>query len=120
MTTSSIELNSDQIIAIQNYQASNNYADAYRYLRDIVRNKELDANPPDVASEYEILETWVDRAASISANDGSFSSEFVRGATESIGASIGKPITDTQFQEASNNLAQNVISSVISTKEPLI
>ena len=52
-------------------------------MRDIVRVAQQNAGTLDRALEYQRLENWLDRAASINANDGSISSGFVRGTKKS-------------------------------------
>ena len=107
-----IELNFEEISRLQDFRANKQYAEAYRYLRDIVGNMQ-NRNYTDDRNR---LQTWLDRAASINANDGSFASEFVRGYTESIGQAIGKPISDLRFQEVSDQLAETVIRHVLDKK----
>lgn len=101
-----ITLLPSEISTLQSLQtaglAAGNYADAYRYLRDIAQAQ----GASDVA-------TWLDRAASINANDGSWSSEYVRGTTQAAVASNGQVLSDARFQEVSNLLAQAVIDKVI-------
>ena len=92
-----VTLNSNQVNELQNYFNTNQYADAYNYLRDIVIAQGNFANSQDLGA----LATWFDTAAHINANDGSFQSEFVRGSTEAIATSQGITITDQQFQKAS-------------------
>ena len=108
-----INLDFNQINTLQDFQSAGQYADAYRYMRDIVRDQQPYASTLERAMEYQRLENWLDRAASINANDGSYSSEFVRGATEAIAEKIGKPINDARFQDASDKLAKSVIKDVI-------
>jgi len=107
-----IELNFEEISRLQDLRASKQYAEAYRYLRDIVG----DMQNRNYTDDRNRLQTWLDRAASINANDGSFASEFVRGYTESIGQAMGKPISDLRFQEVSDQLAESVIRHVLDKK----
>jgi hypothetical protein len=59
------------------------------------------------------LSAWFNAAAHINANDGSFTSEFVRGTTEAVMRSQGAPVTDTQFQTSSNALATTLLNKII-------
>ena len=108
-----VDLSKKQIENLADLEKTERYPDAYRYLRDIA-NQAITASV--AADQHQRLETftmWLDRAASINANDGSFSSEFVRGVTKEFGALEKKPISDAAFQKASNNLAAAVIKKVI-------
>jgi trimeric autotransporter adhesin len=84
-----IELNLNQITTLQDFQRDQNYPDAYRYLRDIVRDLQNNAGTLEQAREYESLQNWFDTAAKINADDGSFASEVVRGSTEGFAESSG-------------------------------
>ncbi len=103
--TNTVQLNDAQIKILQNLNDTHRYPEAYRYLRDIAIQASMASTTPEQHQQLEILSTWLDRAASINANDGSFSIEFVRGATAEFGALGNMPISDEKFQDASNKLA---------------
>ncbi|MES2205502.1 MAG: calcium-binding protein, partial [Pseudomonadota bacterium] len=119
-----ITLTSEQIETLKAEKAfgetdsKQHYANAYYYLKSIVDNN-IDITPEGAQkADLKRLSIWLDRAASINSNDGSFSSEFVRGATESFAFTEGHPefANDAYFQVASNNLATAVIDNVIFNK----
>ena len=108
-----IALNPTQITTLQNLSDQGKYPEAYRYMRDIVRNLQPSANTSESKSEYESLQNWLDTAAKINSNDGSFSSEVVRGSTIGFAEGQGVKITDERFQAASDTLARDVIKTVL-------
>src|SRR5438445_13660748 len=108
-----LQLTTIQYQQLQQYRDIGQYADAYSFMKDIVQDWAPSAQTDQQALEYQALANWLDRAASINSNDGSWSSEFVRGATESIGSALGRPITEEQFQDASDALARDVINNVL-------
>ena len=103
-----INLTSEQVDTLRSLHeegaAAGNYAAAYNYLRDIAQAQGNDGGA---------TAAWLNRAAAINSNDGSAASEFVRGATQAAGRLSGDIITDDEFQEASNTLADAVLGSVI-------
>jgi len=101
-----------QAVQIQSFIANQQYAEGYRYVKSIVDSALLHEGDLDKTRDLDILSNWLSNAAEINADDGSFKSEFVRGATEAAGASVGKPITDAEFQTASDNLAVDVLSGI--------
>jgi hypothetical protein len=108
-----VKLSENQIANLKNLETEGRYPDAYRYLSDIAKEQYKLAETDTQRQQLETIAIWLDRAASINANDGSFSSEFVRGATEEFGALGGRKISDDEFQNASDKLAKTVINSVI-------
>ena len=94
------------------YRDAGQYPQAYSYLKGLVRDQMIMADA-DTKRDPNTTATWLDRAAAINANDGSFSSEFVRGATREAGYINGTPISEQRFQEASDKLAQKVIADVL-------
>jgi hypothetical protein len=71
--------------------SSVHYADSYLYLKSIVDEKINSMQLGDAQTDLKRLSIWLGRAASINSNDGSFSSEFVRGSTEAFAAMEGHP-----------------------------
>ncbi|MGB4347843.1 MAG: calcium-binding protein [Burkholderiaceae bacterium] len=108
-----VTLSEEQTDYLNSLNTAERYPDAYRYLRDIAKKANTSSATVEQRQQLEILTTWLDRAASINANDGSFTSEFVRGATEQFGALENIIISDEDFQRASNKLADAVIQKVI-------
>jgi len=81
----SISLSHNQIVDLSLMRDAGQWSQAYNYLHDIVQVQRIQTTN-DAGRQYDLykLENWLDRAASINANDGSFSSEYVRGATAGI------------------------------------
>ena len=107
--SSLVPLTLQQINQLKAYEGAGQYGDAYKYLRDI-------ENPTNGSAvgvpNSGTLSSWLDKAASINTNDGSFVSNAVRGATKGYGEYNGSPISDQKFQDASNRLAKDVFKDV--------
>jgi hypothetical protein len=88
-----VTLNTSQLQTLQNLTAAENFPAAYLYLRDLANQAAAAAPTVQQRDDLNSSATWLDRAASINANDGSFTSEFVRGATAEMASQMGKPIT---------------------------
>lgn len=110
----------EQKDALLELNATEQYADGYRYIRDIVHEARVayagDAPPTFIylfgdekARELIKLEAWITDVVGINASDGSVFSEFVRGSTSMAGALAGHQISEADFQVASNKLATMVI-----------
>lgn len=108
-----VNLNSDQVNALQDYLQTAQYADGYNYLRDVINRQIPFEGDPAKSQDLTALSAWFDAAAHINSNDGSVVSELVRGATESVIASQGSTITDKQFQDASDTLAITLLTKII-------
>jgi serralysin len=100
------------------------YADGYRYIRDIVHEARVayagDGPPTFVylfgdshARELIKLESWITDVVGINAGDSSLFSEFVRGSTRTASALRSTPITEEEFQVASDSLAKLVILDTV-------
>ena len=100
----SIQISSSQSSAISGHISSGSYADGYRYAQSIVDSARGSESNPEKSRDLEVLSNWLGNAASINENDGSPKSEFVREATKSAGEQVGKPISDADFQDASDQL----------------
>ncbi|QDL56146.1 calcium-binding protein [Rhodoferax aquaticus] len=113
MTVPYVNLSHIQLTDLASMRIDGRYVEAYEYMRDIVHDKRIQTT--DTGRSYDLLklENWLDRAASINGNDGSLSSEFVRGATEGIRERLGNPLSDAEFQAASDALADKVLTDVI-------
>lgn len=110
----------EQKDALLQFNTTEQYADGYRYIRDIVHEARIayaGDGPPtfiylfgdEKARELIKLEAWISDVVGINASDGSIFSEFVRGSTSMAGALAGHRISEAEFQVASNKLAQMVI-----------
>ena len=97
---------------LEDLRAANNWPAAYLLMRDIVR-EHMPITGGQRWEEFRKLDSWLDRAASINSDDGSFTSEFVRGATAGASAINGKPLSNEEFQAASNTLAEDVVSRTL-------
>ncbi|ANS44117.1 calcium-binding protein [Serratia inhibens] len=100
------------------------YADGYRYIRDIVHEARVAYTgnvPPTTvylfgdehAKELIKLETWISYVVGINSGDNSAYSEFVRGSTKVASLLQGKPISEATFQLASDKLAMIVIDDAL-------
>ncbi|EIK68431.1 putative type I secretion target [Pseudomonas synxantha BG33R] len=110
----------EQKDALLQFNTTEQYADGYRYIRDIVHEARVayaGDGPPtfiylfgdEKSRELIKLEAWISDVVGINASDGSIFSEFVRGSTSMAGALAGHRISEAEFQIASNKLAQMVI-----------
>ena len=108
-----VNLNSAQVIELQNFLQNAQYAAGYNYLRDVVNQKIPTAGDFTQSQDLAALEAWFDAAGHINANDGSFVSEYVRGSTEFVTRSQGVTVTDPQFQDSSNQLARTLLTQII-------
>ena len=113
MTVPYVNLSHSQLADLASMRIDSRYVEAYKYMRDIVHDERIQTT--DTGRSYDLLklENWLDRAASINGNDGSFSSEFVRGATEGIRERLGNPLSEGEFQAASDALADKVLNDVL-------
>jgi len=105
-------LTTGQRAALTAYRDAGQYPGAYNYLKGLVRDQMTTADAA-TKRDLESTATWLDRAAAINANDGSFGSEFVRGATREASNINGRPISEQRFQEVSDGLARDVIENVL-------
>lgn len=113
MTANLLNLDGGQLHDLSQLLYSGSYPDAYRYLRDIADSSIRGEVNPGRVQELEVLRNWLDSAAKINADDGSSVSEFVRGATQAAGEIHGQHISDDQFQNASDYLADSVLRGVL-------
>jgi len=104
----SISMTQSQVSEFTNFVESGDYPGAYNYLAEIVNN--TPDGDPRVAN-------WLETAAHINADDGSFYSEFVRAATQEAGEDMNRPISDVRFQEVSNDLALDIFTDVSKNNE---
>lgn len=113
-----------QTIKLTEIFNSGQYADGYRYMRDIVTQERINYAgnfPPTLinifgdqhAKDLIRLETWLSEVVGINAGDSSFFGEFVRGSTKFASWLQGKKITEDTFQAASDVLAKVVIEGAI-------
>ena len=112
-----VSLNDSQVSAIGDLMNSGRYADGYRLVRQIVDEYRTDNPSPENLEPLNRLSVWLDAAASINSNDGSFSSEYVRGETEAASLFFrGVPLSEADFQRASDSLALSVLSDIINSR----
>ncbi|NWA02804.1 calcium-binding protein [Pseudomonas gingeri] len=109
-----INMTSDQVSTLSGLREQGDYPGAYRYLRSLVNNQLFSAEGGGAdASSLVKISNWLTAAESINKNDGSFFSDTVRGSVRFAGAASGKIIGDSEFQVASDVLANQVISDVL-------
>lgn len=112
-----IIISNEQKTILGSYLESRNFPEEYRYLKSIVDEKITNETNEANLAELNKLSNWLDSAASINANDGSFVSEFVYNATSNFSLlENGVPITREEFQAASNNLAATVFDTFLTDK----
>ena len=103
-----LTLSHNQRQDLEGFRAAGNWPAAYLLMRDAVR-EHMPITGGARWEEFRKLDSWLDRAASINSDDGSFTSEFVRGATAGASAINGRPLSNEQFQDASDKLAAMVV-----------
>ncbi|MDX1692812.1 MAG: hypothetical protein R3208_03545, partial [Ketobacteraceae bacterium] len=89
---------------MESYISSGDYPGFYRYVAGVVES---------TAGSDPRITNWLNAAASINSDDGSFYSEFVRHATAEAAYDEGHPITPEDFQLASNSLAETVATDIL-------
>jgi hypothetical protein len=103
MTYTLSTLDLQNVTALYNTE---NYAGMYNYIADVI-----EANNAASQVDQGVI-TWLRNAAQINSNDGSWISEYVRNYTFNAAAGNETPITEADFQNASNLIAQGVYSLV--------
>jgi len=113
-TTPVLNLNTAQLAELTRLQTSGQYPTMYRYLKTQV-DAAVNSEPAGSARRQDlgILSNWLQNAADINANNGSFKSEFVRAAVDAYSLQTnGVGISNAKFQDASNKLANDVYRSI--------
>lgn len=82
-------------------------------MRLLINETLLHTTDERVRQDLEAASTWLKSASAINRNDGSFTSEMVRGSMWAAVALSGGSLTDAQFQKASDNLASSVLSRTL-------
>jgi|GEM_PF-1596160 Ca2+-binding RTX toxin-like protein len=102
---------------LRKYLEDGNFPEGYRYLKSVVDGKITTETNESNLDQLNKLSNWLDSAASINSNDGSFVSEFVYNATNNFSLlEKSAPITRERFQAASDELATNVFNSFLTNK----
>ncbi|WP_275271279.1 hypothetical protein [Limnobacter sp. P1] len=102
---------------LRKYLEDGNFPEGYRYLKSVIDGKITTETDESNLDQLNKLSNWLDSAASINSNDGSFVSEFVYNATNNFSLlEKGAPITRERFQAASDELATNVFNSFLTNK----
>jgi len=105
---SKIILSDSQVAEIQKLKDAADYPSMYSYLKSIVdQNRAL---APDTTSSetLTVASNWLETARKINSNDSSLFNEIVRGSMKFAAATKGRPLSDTEFQSASDQLAVDV------------
>lgn len=103
------QLSQPQLQVVQNLFDQNEYAAAYQYVHDSLS----DAVGAGLVTSQ--VQSWFGYASQINADSGSYSSEYVRSYTKNAGLLKGITITDQDFQDASDDLAQLVLHNLLSS-----
>ncbi|BBP56565.1 hypothetical protein PHLH4_01550 [Pseudomonas sp. St316] len=103
-----INMTAEQLSEVERLRQAKRYPQMYQYLRGLVAAHRRAATDPALLDDMRIAENWLSVATSINANDGNFSNEMVRGSMQFAAAAKKRPLTDAQFQKASDDLAENV------------
>lgn len=108
-----VNLSSDQLAELKRLTDAGKYPDMYLYLRAAVEAENAKTLDPKLKEDLTIAANWLSSASSINANDGSKFSEIVRGSMVFAAASKGRPLSDAEFQKASDQLARHVSERII-------
>lgn len=111
-----VNLSSDQLAELKRLTDAGKYPDMYLYLRTVVEAENAKTLDPKLKEDLTIAANWLSSASSINANDGSKFSEIVRGSMVFAAASKGRPLSDAEFQEASDQLARHVSERIIQVR----
>jgi len=102
-----LPLQPDQVTAIQGYVSSGDYADGYNYVSGLLADANVNNDPAMTDAGR-----WFDIASQINGDSGFFGS-FARGYLESEADANGVTVTDSDFQNASNTLAKQVLTEIV-------
>ncbi|ARP95723.1 hypothetical protein [Bordetella genomosp. 13] len=108
-------LQASDVAILDNHVKNENYVAAYGYIRNVIEaglESQLDAANRE---NLESLATWYNIAWHVNQNDGSFWSEYVRGATQRVAEIHGSTLSETAFNAASNRLAGTLLSEIVRT-----
>jgi len=108
-----INFNTEQLNNLLSLQKERDYPAAYRFMRDIARDNLAEMPTGSARKDLNVLQNWLDVAASVNSDDKSFSSELVRGSTQYFALLEGKHIDEATFQRASDKLAKLVIADAL-------
>ena len=86
-----------QTAELRSLSDASQFPAAYKYVERLVRDQ-IPTAGDTARRDLETTATWLDRAASINGSDGSFSSEFVRGATRAAGTLTGLQSVKNDFK----------------------
>lgn len=111
-----VNLSSDQLAELKRLTDAGKYPDMYLYLRTVVEAENAKTLDPKLKEDLTIAANWLSSASSINANDGSKFSEIVRGSMVFAAASKGRPLSDAEFQKASDQLARHVSERIIQVR----
>lgn len=92
------------------------YAGGYQYLYDVVQNAIPNQTDQNERDQLLMTANWLISAKSINNHDGTFVSEMVLNSMKYAVEQSGRNFTGAMFQNASNELARNVITDFIDAK----
>jgi len=112
---SNTKLSAAQLEEVRVFHENKEYPEMYGALhRFMLAELEGEADP-ELREDLAIKANWLAAAKSINANDGSYVSNFVRGATIRAIDIQGEASKEQEFNRASNALAASVGASVLAT-----
>lgn len=112
-----ITLSEDQVAEIKKLKDAAEYPSMYLYLKTIVDQNKALAPDTSTAESLTIASNWLETARKINSNDKSLFNEIVRGSMKFAAATKGRPLSDAEFQNASDRLAIDVANLVIFSHE---
>ncbi|ANY85726.1 Microbial serine proteinase precursor [Pseudomonas putida] len=110
---SAINLSASQLAEVQRLRDMGNFPAMYLYLKSIVDQAKAATSDLQLKQDFTIAANWLKTASQINSNDGSMLNEMVRGSMAFAAATNGRPLTDADFQKASDQLAIDVAAHII-------
>lgn len=108
-----INLSESQLAEVQRLRDTGKFPAMYLYLKSIVDQEKAATSDLQLKEDFTIAANWLKTASQINSNDGSMFNEMVRGSMAFAAATNGRPLTDADFQKASDQLAIDVATHII-------
>lgn len=111
-----ITLSESQVAEVEKLKDAGEYPSMYLYLKNIVDQNKALAPDTSTAENLTVASNWLETARRINSNDKSLFNEIVRGSMKFAAATKGLPLSDAEFQSASDQLANEVARLVINNQ----